>query len=92
MLDDRRIRIRISDKWIRIRIREAIENMDPTDPDPQHWSDLYCIGQWSVRIRERQYGMSLRWKKTRNDRKWNSRYIILAFLTGNICSWVSPDL
>jgi hypothetical protein len=39
--------------------------MDPTDPDPQHWSDQYCMGQWSVRIRERQYGMSLRWKKKR---------------------------
>ncbi len=39
LLDDRRIRTRISDKWIRMRIREAPKNMDPTDPgsDPQHW-------------------------------------------------------
>jgi hypothetical protein len=36
--DDRRIRIRIhtSDKWIRIRIREAQKDVDPVDPDPQH--------------------------------------------------------
>jgi hypothetical protein len=41
LLDDRRIRIRISDKLIRIWIREAQKHMDPrTDPDsdrdPQH--------------------------------------------------------
>jgi hypothetical protein len=39
LLDDGRIRIRIhiSDEWI--RIREAQKHMDPTDPDsnPQHW-------------------------------------------------------
>jgi hypothetical protein len=37
LLDDRRIRIRISDLWIRIWIREAQKHMDPTsvaDPDP----------------------------------------------------------
>ncbi len=36
LLDDRRIRIRIhiSDQWI--RIREAQKHMDPTDQDPQH--------------------------------------------------------
>ncbi len=41
LLDDRGIRIRISDYWIRMRIREAQKHMDPTDwdgdPDPQHW-------------------------------------------------------
>ncbi len=37
MLDNRRIRIRPSDQWIRIRIQEAQKHMDPTDPDPQHW-------------------------------------------------------
>jgi hypothetical protein len=38
LLDDRRIRIRIriSDLWIRIRIPEAQKHMYPTDPDPQH--------------------------------------------------------
>jgi|688.fasta_scaffold2454835_1 hypothetical protein len=39
LLDDRRIRILISDKWI--WIRDAQKNMDPSDPDvdmdPQHW-------------------------------------------------------
>ncbi len=41
LLDDRRIRIRISDKWI--RIREAQKHMDPPpmDPDPQHWLQLF---------------------------------------------------
>ncbi len=36
LLDDLRIRIRISDLWI--QIREAQKHMDPTDPepDPQH--------------------------------------------------------
>ncbi len=34
LLDDRSIRIRASDKWI--RIREAQKHMDHTDPDPQH--------------------------------------------------------
>jgi hypothetical protein len=34
LLDDRRIRIRISDLWG--RIREAQKHMDPTDPDPRH--------------------------------------------------------
>jgi hypothetical protein len=34
LLDDIRIRIRISDKWI--RIREAQKHMDPTDPDPHY--------------------------------------------------------
>ncbi len=35
IVDDKRIRIRISisDQWI--RIREAQKHMDPTDPDPQ---------------------------------------------------------
>jgi hypothetical protein len=39
LLDDRRIRIRISEYCIRIRIRiwTARKHMDPTDPDPQHW-------------------------------------------------------
>jgi hypothetical protein len=41
LLDDRRIRISISDLWIRMRIREAQKHMDPTDPeaeaDPQHY-------------------------------------------------------
>jgi hypothetical protein len=42
LLDDRRIRIRIhvSDYWIRMRIREALKHMDldstDPDPDPQH--------------------------------------------------------
>ncbi len=34
LLDDRRIRICISDYWIRMRIWEAQKNMDPMDPDP----------------------------------------------------------
>ncbi len=34
-LDDRRIRIHTSDKWI--RIQEAQKHTDPTNPDPQHW-------------------------------------------------------
>jgi hypothetical protein len=34
MLDNGRIRIRISDLWI--RIREAYKHMDPTDSYPQH--------------------------------------------------------
>jgi hypothetical protein len=34
LLDDGRIRIRISDLWIQMRGREA-QNMD--HPDPQHW-------------------------------------------------------
>ncbi len=41
LLNDRRIRIRISDKWIRIWIQEAQKHEDPdpgSDPDPQHWS------------------------------------------------------
>jgi hypothetical protein len=33
LLDDRKIRIHLSDYWI--RIREALKYMDPTDPDPQ---------------------------------------------------------
>jgi hypothetical protein len=36
LLDDRRIRIRISYKWIRMRIREAQKYMDPTDA----WLDV----------------------------------------------------
>ncbi len=42
LLDDRRIRIQIrtrirnSDQWIRMRIREAQKHMDSTDPEPQH--------------------------------------------------------
>ncbi len=42
LLDDRRIRIQIrtrirnSDQWIRMRIREAQKHMDPADPDLQH--------------------------------------------------------
>ncbi len=43
LLDDRgiwiQIRIRISDLWIRMRIREAQKHMDPADPDPQHWKE-----------------------------------------------------
>jgi hypothetical protein len=43
--DDRRIRIRIhiSNYWIRMRIREAQKHMDATDPDPhpQHCYELY---------------------------------------------------
>jgi hypothetical protein len=35
LLADRRIQIRISDKWI--WIREVRKHVDPTDPDPQHW-------------------------------------------------------
>jgi hypothetical protein len=42
LLDDRRIWIHFFDLWIRMRIREAQKNMDPTDPDPQHWSE--CSG------------------------------------------------
>ncbi len=34
LLDDRRIRICISDYWIRMRIWEAQKHMDPMDPDP----------------------------------------------------------
>jgi hypothetical protein len=37
LLNGRRIRIRISDLWIRMWIQEAQKHMDPTDPDPQHW-------------------------------------------------------
>jgi hypothetical protein len=43
LLDDRRIRIRNFDYWIRIRIRVDQKHMDPMDPnpdgdpDPQHW-------------------------------------------------------
>jgi hypothetical protein len=37
LLDDGRIRIHTSDKWIRIRIQVAQKNhTDPTDPDRQH--------------------------------------------------------
>jgi hypothetical protein len=36
LLCDSRIRIHTSDKWIRIRIQEARQHTDPTDPDPQH--------------------------------------------------------
>jgi hypothetical protein len=36
LLDDIRIRIRISDEWIPIRIQEAQKHMDFTDSDPQH--------------------------------------------------------
>jgi hypothetical protein len=34
LLNDRRIRIHISDQWIRMRILEAKKHMDHTDPDP----------------------------------------------------------
>jgi hypothetical protein len=44
LLDDRRIRIHIFDKWIRMRIREAQKHMDPTDPDPQHCYHSTIIG------------------------------------------------
>ncbi len=46
LLDERRIRIQIltrirnSDQWIRMRIREAQIHMDPTDPDPDTDPDL----------------------------------------------------
>jgi hypothetical protein len=45
LLDDRRIRIRISDLWIQwIRIREVHKHNDPTDPDQQH-----CLLNWERR-------------------------------------------
>ncbi len=34
MFDGRRIRIHISDQWI--RIREAQKHVDPVNPDPEH--------------------------------------------------------
>ncbi len=36
LLDYRRIRIRTSYYWIRIRIQEAQKHTGPADPDPQH--------------------------------------------------------
>jgi hypothetical protein len=41
LLDDRRIRIRISELWI--RIREAQKHMDPTDPAPQQCLTLFAV-------------------------------------------------
>jgi hypothetical protein len=34
LLDDKKIRIHISDYWICMRIRKAQKHMDLTDPDP----------------------------------------------------------
>jgi hypothetical protein len=45
LLDDRRIRIRISDLWIRIRIQEAQKHVDPSDPDPQHCKEIFCLSK-----------------------------------------------
>jgi hypothetical protein len=47
LFDDRKIRIRNSDLWI--RIREAQKHMNPTDPDPQH----YLMGSPFKRSRRR---------------------------------------
>jgi hypothetical protein len=55
LLDDRRIRVRTSDKIIRLRIREAQRLSDPTDPDPEHWSQETRAGPgWLKDIAQRR--------------------------------------
>jgi hypothetical protein len=89
--DDRRIRIRSSCLWFRIRIREAQKHRDPTDPDPDSQQCLWHL--WG----KKQCKLALLWIKVKNN-FWfsnlfcNLRYRIVGFGAGLASKWkVDPD-